>query len=165
MLLLTRHWPLSQVVNSLYRHHGFPSFENQYQITPLFTVNYGRHPASSASLFSKSAIASDLQVHFFCFLSESGVERPRLLGDSNGSLLGSLRGVSSMTDQLWPHHQALCQRSSQRPLIESQCHRWHYWLDRLALGWRGLEWLARCSLTTWPTQNDSLPFQNRVAVW
>lgn len=64
-----------------------------------------------------------------------------------------------MTDQLWPHHRALGQRSSQRPLIESQCHRWHYWLDRLALGWKGLELLACCSLMTWPTRGGSLSFQ------
>lgn len=103
-----------------------------------------------------------LDVTFRCtfrFLSELGAKRPWLLGDSNGSLMGKLWGASSMTDQLRPHHQALCQRSSQRPLIESQCHWWHYWLDRLALGLRGLESLACCRLTTWPTQGDSLSFQ------
>lgn len=101
-----------------------------------------------------------LDVTFRCTsssLSELGVKRPQLLGYWNGSLMGKLRGASSMTDQLWPHHQALCQHFSQRPLIESQCHRWHYWLDRLA--WRGLELLACTSLTTWPTQGDLLLFQ------
>lgn len=52
-----------------------------------------------------------------------------------------------------------------RPLIESQSHQWHYWLDRLASGSRGLESLSRSchAVTAWPIPTgDGQPSFDRL---
>lgn len=158
MLLLTRPQPLSQVVNSLYRHHGFPSFENQYQITPLFTGNYGRHPASWASLFSKSAIGCDLQVHFWLSKWVESQEAPAFgifEWKPHGKVAGGIFHDRSIMAAPLGFVPALFPKAINRIPMSLMT----YWLDRLALAWKGLELLACCSLTTWPPQGDLLSFQ------